>query len=137
MKSICGKSLLAVSLMMLGLLLPSCQNYESSNNYMVIGNVLSHFEASGIKVEQVQPLVPGLVNATVGAAAMIDKQEVGIYKFDTASPKARETLKRLHENEYIYIMAMKYPVVVKGSFVFLGVNNHPQKHKIMQAIQTL
>lgn len=115
----------------------SCNSTVNDNNYLVLGNVINHFELSGIKIEQVQPLVPELVNATTGAAIMIDKQEVGIYKYDTQNQKNRDTLKRLRENEYIYIMAMKYPVVVNGSFVFLGVHNHPQKHKIMEAIKTL
>ncbi len=138
MKSIYGK-LLGVLVPLLAGMMISCNSgvYESNNNYMLIGNVINHFEASGLKIEQVQPLVAELVNANAGAAVMIDKTEVGIYKFDTQSPASRETLQRLKDNGYIYVMAMKYPVVVKGSFVFLGVNSHPQKHKIMEAIKTL
>lgn len=138
MKSIYGKLLGGLIPLLAGMMI-SCNSgvYESNNNYLLIGNVINHFELSGLKVEQVQPLVAELVNASAGAAVTIGKNEVGIYKFDTQSSKSREILQRLKENEYIYVMAMKYPVVVKGSFVFLGVNNHPQKHKIMEAIKTL
>lgn len=138
MKSIYG--LLPVVLgLALAVMAVSCKSgaSESSNNYLLIGNVINHFELSGLKIEQVQPLVAELVSANAGAAVTIGRQEVGIYKFDTQSSTSREVLQRLKENEYIYVMAMKYPVVVKGSFVFLGVNNHPQKHKIMEAIRTL
>jgi|GEM_PF-1519106 hypothetical protein len=138
MKSIYGV-LLGVSALALAVMTVSCKNdvYESNNNYLLIGNVLNHLELSGLKIEQVQPLVADLVSASAGAAVMIGKQEVGIYKFDTQSAKSREILQRLKNDEYIYVMAMKYPVVVKGSFVFLGVDNHPQKHKLMEAIKTL
>ncbi len=129
--------LLMLGALVLGSMVSCKSDPLSDNNYLMLGNVVNHLELSGLKIEQAQPLIPELVNASAGVAVMIDKQEIGIYKYDTQHQKTRDVLKRLKENEYIYIMAMKYPVVVKGSFVFLGVHNHPQKHKIMNAINTL
>jgi hypothetical protein len=116
--------------------LTSCQSVPD-NSYLNLANVVNHLELNGIKITQIQPLDASLLGASEAVAVMIGRQEIGIYKYDIMVSKQRKILERARENEYIYVAAMKYPTIVKGAFVFIGIVNHPQKIKLIEAIQTL
>lgn len=116
--------------------LTSCQSVPD-NSYLNLANVVNHLELNGIKITQIQPLDASLLGASEAVAVMIGRQEIGIYKYDIMVSKQRKILERARENEYIYVAAMKYPTIVKGAFVFIGIVNHPQKIKLIEAIQAL
>lgn len=136
MKSVLKKLLLCGLTALLFITLSSCQN-KLGNTNLNLGDVINHFKLNGIEIAQIQPLDPTIVGATEGLAVMIGKQEIGVYKFNVLNSKQRSTLDRAQENEYIYVMAMKYPATVKATFLFIGVVNHPEKKKIEDAIATL
>jgi len=136
MKSVLRKMLLCSATVLFLALLPSCQSKLDSSN-LNLGDVINHFKLNGIEIAQLQPLDPTLVGATEGLAVMIGKQEIGAYKFNLLDTKQRKTIDRVQRDEYIYVMAMKYPATVKGTFMFIGVVNHPEKKKIVDAIATL
>lgn len=136
MKSVLKKILLyGITILLFGIL-SSCQ-HRSDNSNLNLGDVINHFKLNGIEITQLQPLDPTLVGATEGLAVLIGKQEIGVYKFNILDSKQRKTIDRVRNNEYIYVMAMKYPAAVKGTFMFIGVVNHPEKEKIVNAIATL
>lgn len=116
--------------------LASCTLFKSpGNNYLRIEDLTDHFVSQGIKVEQVQPLESRLVRASRAFAITVKGKEIGIYKYDISIKQEREKIARIKETESVYVLAIKFPAVVKGSFMLIGVERHPEKDKIMAALE--
>ena len=120
----------------LAIVLSSCVSGTVSNNYLHIEDLNEHFVDQGIKVEQVQPLEPRLIKATRAFAITIKGKEIGIYKYDISIKLQRKKVERIKETGVVYVLAIKFPAVVKGSFVLIGVERHPEKDKIMAALES-
>jgi hypothetical protein len=121
--------------LLLTLVLSSCVT-DDSNNYLRIEDLNDHLVNQGIKVEQVQPLEPRLIRASRAFAITIKGKEIGVYKYDTSIKKQREKLARIKETGEVYVLAIKFAAVVKGSFVLIGVGRNPEKDKIMAALKS-
>jgi hypothetical protein len=120
----------------LAVIFSSCSMLNNSNNYLHIEDLVDHMTSQGIKVEQVQPIEPRLVGASRGFAVTIKGEEVGIYKYDSSINKQREKLKKIAETGRVYVLAVKFSAVKKGSFMLIGVERNPEKDKIMAALET-
>lgn len=114
--------------------LSSCLTGNISNNYLHIEDLVDHMVAQGINVTQVQPLEPRLIGASRGFAVTIDGKEVGIYKYDINIKKQQEKIANIKETGRVYVVAVKYPAVVKGSFMLIGVGRNPKRDSILAAL---
>jgi len=121
--------------LLLMLVLSSCVS-DVSNNYLHIEDLTDHLVNQGIKVEQVQPLEPRLIRASRAFAITIKGKEIGVYKYDTSIKKQREKLARIKETGEVYVLAIKFAAIVKGSFVLIGVGRNPEKDRIIAALES-
>jgi hypothetical protein len=109
---------------------------EKSNNHLTLKDLVDHLVRCGVKVQQVQPVRAELLKADRAVAVNIDGQEVGIYKYDTNVEKRRVKIRKVEDDGFIYVVGLKYPVIVKGSFLLIGVHCNPQKHQILKALKS-
>ncbi|MCF6175975.1 MAG: hypothetical protein L3J71_09430 [Victivallaceae bacterium] len=116
--------------------LSSCTTGKVSNNYLHIEDLVNHMVSQKIKVEQVQPIEPKLVSASRAFAVTIGGKEIGIYKYDVNIKKQREKIDNIEKNGRVYVLAIKFPAVVKGSFMLMGVERNPERDKIMAALES-
>lgn len=116
----------------------SCRMFEPeyANNHLTIYDMEQHFIKSGIKIESAQPLVSQVCRADRSMSLKIAGQDVGIYKYDINKKVQLNKLTKMEKNGYIYIMAIKYPVMVNGTFMMLGYHKNPGKDKIVKAFQS-
>ena len=94
-----------------------------------------HLRSNGLNVVQIQPIRADVLRATAAAAIMIDKDEIGVYYFNTDVEQQRKILERYHEDGFAYILAFRFPVFMAGSLVLTGVEKHPKKKEIAAALR--
>lgn len=133
LRDYCSVALTASLLLFSILLLSGC---DKANNHLTLGNLSDHFARCGLKVESVQPLEPGVLKATSAMAVTISGKEIGIYKYDTGLDVQKKRIARIADDGFIYIVGLKYPVMVNGSFVMIGAHSHPQKTEIVKAFNS-
>ena len=109
---------------------------DKTNNHLTLGNVSDHFAQCGLKVESVQPLEPGVLKASSAMSVTIEGKEIAIYKYDTGLDVQKKRVSRISEDGFIYIVGLKYPVMVNGSFVMIGAHSHPKKAEIVKAFNS-
>jgi len=130
----CSSVVLTVTLLFFSILfLSAC---DKANNHLTLGNVSDHFAQSGLKVESVQPLEPGVLKASSAMSVMIEGKEIAIYKYDTGLEVQKKRISRIADDGFIYIVGLKYPVMVNGSFVMIGAHSHPKKTEIVKAFNS-
>ena len=93
-----------------------------------------YLEREGVKVEGVRPLPGEPFRATSGCAVKVADCEVGVYKYDRSSTVQDKRVKKIAEEGRTYIQGIPFPVEVRGSFMFLGLEKNPQKHQIIKVI---
>ena len=106
------------------------------NNHLTLGDFVQHLEASGIKVEQIQPVRADVVRAAEALAVKIGADEIGVYYFNTDVEQQRKIIAKYHEDGFVYILGFRFPVFMAGSYVLLGVEKHPQKKEIVKALRS-
>ncbi|QSH42348.1 hypothetical protein P0136_03225 [Lentisphaerota bacterium ZTH] len=109
---------------------------DVDNNHLTLREFTDHLSKSGVKVEQVQPIEADVIKAQKAVAVKIAGSEIGVYKFNIDFKNQAKRLKRIHKNGYVYMLGLKFPVVVKGTFVLVNVHKNPEKHKILKALET-
>ena len=130
----CSSVALTVPLLLFSILfLSAC---DKANNHLTLGNVSDHFAQCGLKVESVQPLEPGVLKASSAMSVMIEGKEIAIYKYDTGLEVQKKRISRIADDGFIYIVGLKYPVMVNGSFVMIGAHSHPKKTEIVKAFNS-
>lgn len=117
------------------LLLLLCGCYFDDNNYLTPRDFATRLEEAGIKVTSVRDVPGAPFKATSGAAVMVEKSEIGIYKYDRSSKVQRERISKRKRTGRAYINGIPYPVEVHGSFMFLGLEKNPRKHDIIKVIR--
>ena len=130
----CGHAALAMSALLFTVLFAA--GCDKNNNHLNLKNVTDHFVACGLKVEQVQPIEPGVLKATSAMAMTIGGKDIGIYKYDVSLDVQKKRIARISDEGFIYIVGLKYPVMVNGSFVMVGAHSHPQKTEIVKAFNS-
>ena len=135
MKKIRNYLLFATLFAVVGIFASSCSilgpNY--SNNYQTIYDLERHFEKCGLKIEQGQPLLRQVCRADSAWALRIAGADIGIYKYDINKKVQLAKLTQMEKNGYVYVMAIKYPVMINGTFMMLGYHKNPEKKKLVEA----
>jgi hypothetical protein len=104
-----------------------------NNNSMHVRDLADCLAANGVKIDYIRPLEPALLYADSAMELGISGKQVAAYRFNTDLKTQRERIENIKKNKYVYIMGLKFPAMVKGSFVLVNVNSNPQKHKIIAA----
>ncbi|MFA7231552.1 MAG: hypothetical protein WC071_09810 [Victivallaceae bacterium] len=128
------RSLAVVCLAWFAMFFSGCDDLQ--NNSLTTKDMVDHFVKNGIKVEQIQPVRPDVLKATEAVAVKISGTEIGIYKYNIDVKKQQEKVERITDEGFVYVLGLKYPVLVKGTFVLIGVDTNPQKDKIIAALKT-
>lgn len=105
-----------------------------NNNYLRPEDFAAYLERNGVKVEGTRPLPGDPFRATSGCAVKVDGNEIGVYKFDRGSSVQDKRITRIAEEGKTYIQGIPFPVEVRGSFMFLGLEKNPQKHRILEVV---
>ena len=121
-----------LSAIILSILFVGC---ASSNNALHVRDLADCLSANGVKIEYIRPLKGGVIFADSGMEMGISGQKVAAYHFNTDMETQRKRIERIKNNKFVYIMGLKFPAVVKGSFVLVNVNPNPQKHEIIAAFK--
>lgn len=109
---------------------------EKENNHLTLNDLLNHFEKCGIQIETIKPLKSDIIKAESGLSLKIGGREVGIYKYDLNKLKEREKIEKITQEGYVYIIGLKYPVKVNGSFVLIDFEKNPSRDAIVKAFES-
>ena len=72
-----------------------------------------------------------MLYADSGMEMGISGKRVAAYHFNTDLDTQKKRIEKIKKNKYVYIMGLKFPAMVHGSYVLVNVNSNPQKHKII------
>ena len=106
-----------------------------NNNFLRPEDFADRLRLDGVTVEGVREVPGQPFRASSGAAIRVAGSEIGVYKFDKTSRVQQERLKRIAEGKKLFINGLPYPVVVSGSFVFMGLEKNTEKHRILESIR--
>ena len=87
----------------------------------------------GVQIEYIRPLEPAVLYADSAMEMGISGKRVAAYHFNTDLKAQKKRIEKIKKNKYVFIMGLKFPALVKGSYVLVNVNANPQKHKIIAA----
>jgi hypothetical protein len=104
-----------------------------NNNSLHVRDLADCLNMYGVKIEYIRPLAPAILYADNAMEMGISGKRVAAYHFNTDLPTQRKRIERIKKNKYVYIMGLKFPAMVHGSYVLVNVNSNPQKHKIIAA----
>ena len=105
------------------------------NNYLAPDDFADCLRRNDIVVDSVRPLAPDPFRATSACAVKIGDSEIGVYKYDLSSKVQQKRIERISQSRKVYIIGLPYYAYVHGSFVFVGLDKHKQKHAIIKAIK--
>ena len=94
-----------------------------------------HLYNSKLNVIQIQPIRPDVLRAISAAAILIDKDEIGVYYYNTDVEAQRDIIAKFHKDGFAYILGFRFPVFMAGSYVLTGVEKHPKKKEIIKALR--
>lgn len=106
-----------------------------NNNSLQPRDLAVCLTAHGVKIEYVSPLQSAILYADSAMEMGISGQRVAAYYFNTDLKTQRKRLAKIKENKCVYIMGLKFPAMVYGSYVLVNVNSNPQKHKIIKGFK--
>ena len=105
------------------------------NNHLSLLDFANHLYNSKLNVIQVQPIRADVLRAMSAAAILIDKDEIGVYYYNVDVEAQRNIIAKFHKDGFAYILGFRFPVFIAGSFVLTGVEKHPKKKEIVQALR--
>ena len=105
------------------------------NNHLTLMDFARHLYNSKLNVVQIQPIREDVLRAMAAAAILIDKDEIGVYYFNTDVEAQRKIIAKFHEDGFAYILGFRFPVFMAGSYVLTGVEKHPKKKEIVKALR--
>ncbi len=105
------------------------------NNHLNLMDFARHLYNSKLNVIQIQPIRPDVLRAISAAAILIDKDEIGVYYYNTDVEAQRDIIAKFHKDGFAYILGFRFPVFMAGSFVLTGVEKHPKKKEIIKALR--
>ena len=105
------------------------------NNHLTLMDFAKHLYNSKLNVVQIQPIRPDVLRAMSAAAILIDKDEIGVYYYNVDVEAQRDIIAKFHKDGFAYILGFRFPVFMAGSFVLTGVEKHPKKKEIVQALR--
>ena len=113
------------------------------NNYRECGEFFDFLVRNNVAVSKAQPLSPEPFRATSGMAFEVDgvdggadkKIDIAIYKFNQDVELTRDRLKEIRKSGCVYLVGIKLPTKINGSFILLGYERCKQKKQILKAFQ--
>jgi len=106
-----------------------------SNNSLYTRDLAICLTANGVKIEYIRPLQSAILYADDAMEMGISGKQVAAYHFNTDLKIQKERIAKIAKNKYVFIMGLKFPAMVYGSYVLVNVNSNPQKHKIIAAFK--
>ncbi len=105
------------------------------NNSLKPRDLARCLSAHGVKIEYIRPLESAILYADAGIEFGISGKRVAAYHFNTDLETQRKRIAKIKKNKYVFIMGLKFPAMVHGSYVLVNANTNPQKHKIIAAFK--
>ena len=113
------------------------------NNYRECGEFFDFLVRNNVAVSKIQPLSPEPFRATSGMAFEVDgvdgseekKIDIAIYKFNQDVEIFRNRLQEIRKSGCVYLLGIKLPTKINGSFILLGYERSKQKKQILKAFQ--
>ena len=113
------------------------------NNYRECDDFFDFLVRNNVAVTKSQALNPAPFRATSGMAfevvGMEDGKEVpvdvAVYKFNQDLELMRKRLKEIRKSGCVYLLGIKLPTQINGSFILLGYERSKQKKQILKAFQ--
>ena len=106
-----------------------------NNNFLQPEDFAVRLREDGVAVEGVREVPPAPFRASRGFAIKVAGSEIGVYKFDRTSRVQSKRLENIAAEKKLFINGLPYPVIVSGSFVFMGLEKNPEKHRIIESIR--
>ncbi len=135
-----GKTIMPLLIAAFTILASGCSIFssgEKSNNHLQLLDLADHLAKNGIPVTQVQPINPTVYGAEGACAIQLaDDKEIGVYKYDITVNKMAEDLAKFKRRGYATTLGLKFPVLVYGSFMLVGVEVNDYRDKITEAMKT-
>ncbi len=116
----------------------------TENNYRECGDFYTFLVDNGVAVTKTQALNPIPFRASSGMAfevTGVDENgrevplDVAVYKFNTDMDLARKRLNEIRKSGCVYLLGIKLPTQINGSFILLGYERSKQKKQILKAFQ--
>ena len=105
------------------------------NNSLKPRDLATCLSAHGVKIEYIRPLEPAMLYADAAIEFGISGKRVAAYHFNTDLEAQRKRIENIRKNKFVFLMGLKFPAIVHGSYVLVNANPNPQKHKIIAAFK--
>ena len=102
-----------------------------SNNEVPISELVKYILAK-TDARPCCDMEPGPVHAESGFSVFLAGKQVAFYKYDARKKKMRKKLEYIKKNKCVYIVGIRYPARVNGSFVMVDYEINPQKDKLIE-----
>lgn len=79
---------------------------------------------------------PGPVHAQSGFNMTLADRQVVFYKYDRDKERQRKKLEKIEENGCLYILGIRYPAMVNGSFVMIDYEKNPKRELLIDAFES-
>lgn len=130
-----SKIRLLFAILLLHLFVAGCRNSQFDNNYLTLMDVTGHLMESGIRIEEVQELMP-FFEADSAVSLQIAGSQIGIYKYNVVLPAQKRRIEDIASKGYVFVEGLKFPVLVNGTFMLLGYEKNPERDRIIQAFSS-
>lgn len=139
-------NILQKSLMMLPavvLVMTLTAGCTARNNYRECGEFFSYLTQNNVAVTKAQPLDPAPFRASSGMAFEVTGIEngkevpvdVAIYKFNQDLEMMQKRVAEIRKSGCVYLLGIKLPTRINGSFILLGYERCKQKKQILKAFE--
>ena len=115
----------------------------TENNYRECADFYSFLVENNVTVTQSQPLNPAPFRASSGMAFEVtgieDGKEVpvdvAVYKFNMDLELMQKRMREIRRSGCVYLLGIKLPTKINGSFILLGYERCKQKKQILKAFE--
>ncbi len=83
-------------------------------------------------MQKVEPIRRSVAHADDAVSIEINGKGIGIYKFNIKLGKEKKKLDKVKEEGFIYLVGLKKPVVVNGTFIMVGQDTHPDGQQLIK-----
>ncbi len=115
----------------------------SQNNYRECRDFFDYLVRNQVAVSKIQPLRPDPFRASDGMAFEVDgfdgekdaKMDIAIYKFNLDMKLMQDRMSEIRKSGGVFLVGIKLPTKVNGSFILIGYERCKQKKQILKAFE--